>query len=53
MITPDELRKVAMSLPEVEEGPPVPSGRGILAFKVAGKSFSVWRRWFDDDAQSC
>jgi hypothetical protein len=39
MIIPDELRKIAMSLPEVEEGPPVPAARRILAFKVAGKSF--------------
>lgn len=28
-----------MSLPHVEEGPPVPAARRILAFKVAGKSF--------------
>ncbi len=39
MITPDELRKIAMSLPGVEEGPPVPAARRIMAFKVAGKSF--------------
>lgn len=39
MITPNELRNIAMSFPEVEEGPPVPAARRIMAFKVAGKSF--------------
>jgi hypothetical protein len=39
MITPDELRKIAMSFPEVEEGLPLPAARRVLAFKVAGKSF--------------
>jgi hypothetical protein len=38
-ITPDELRKIALSFPEVEEGPPVPAAGRVLAFKVAGKSF--------------
>jgi hypothetical protein len=28
-----------MTLPEVEEGPPVPAARRVTAFKVAGKSF--------------
>jgi hypothetical protein len=30
---------MAMILPEVEEGPPVPAARRIASFKVAGKSF--------------
>jgi hypothetical protein len=30
---------MVMSLPEVEEGPPVPAARRIAAFKVAGNSF--------------
>jgi hypothetical protein len=30
---------MVLSLPEVEEGPPVPAARRIVAFKVAGKSF--------------
>jgi hypothetical protein len=34
-----ELRAIAMTLPEVEEGPPVQAARRIAAFKVAGKSF--------------
>ena len=34
-----EIRALAMALPEVEEGPPVPAARRIAAFKVAGKSF--------------
>ena len=34
-----EIRAIAMTLPEVEEGPPVPAARRIAAFKVAGKSF--------------
>ena len=32
-------RAIAMTLPEVEEGPPVQAARRIAAFKVAGKSF--------------
>ena len=39
MIALNEIRDIAMSFPEVEEGPPVPAARRILAFKVAGKSF--------------
>jgi hypothetical protein len=35
----NELRAIAMTLPEVEEGPPVRAARRIAAFKVAGKSF--------------
>jgi hypothetical protein len=35
----NELRAIVMSLPEVEEGPPVPAARRIAGFKVAGKSF--------------
>jgi hypothetical protein len=35
----NELRAIAMTLPEVEEGPPVQAARRIAAFKVAGKSF--------------
>ena len=34
-----EIRKIALALPEVEEGPPVQAARRIAAFKVAGKSF--------------
>jgi hypothetical protein len=34
-----ELRAIALALPEVEEGPPVPAARRIASFKVAGKSF--------------
>jgi hypothetical protein len=34
-----EIRAIAMALPEVTEGPPVPAARRIAAFKVAGKSF--------------
>lgn len=34
-----DLRAIAMTLPEVEEGPPVPAARRIASFKVAGKSF--------------
>jgi hypothetical protein len=33
------IRAIAMALPEVQEGPPVPAARRIAAFKVAGKSF--------------
>ncbi|HEY1637589.1 MAG TPA: MmcQ/YjbR family DNA-binding protein [Rhizomicrobium sp.] len=33
------IRAIAMVLPEVQEGPPVPAARRIAAFKVAGKSF--------------
>jgi hypothetical protein len=39
MIGLTEIRAIAMSLPEVEEGGPVPAARRIAAFKVAGKSF--------------
>jgi hypothetical protein len=39
MIGLSELRAIAMTLPEVEEGPPVQAARRIAAFKVAGKSF--------------
>jgi hypothetical protein len=34
-----EIRAIAIALPEVAEGPPVPAARRIAAFKVAGKSF--------------
>lgn len=34
-----EIRAFAMSLPAVEQGPPVKAARRIAAFKVAGKSF--------------
>jgi hypothetical protein len=34
-----EIRAIAIALPEVEEGPPVPAARRIAGFKVAGKSF--------------
>jgi|ERR1700678_3899406 hypothetical protein len=39
MIGLSDLRAIAMTLPEVEEGPPVQAARRIAAFKVAGKSF--------------
>ena len=39
MIGLSKLRAIAMALPGVEEGPPVPAARRIAAFKVAGKSF--------------
>ena len=39
MIGISELRAIAMTLPEVEEGPPVQAARRIAAFKLAGKSF--------------
>jgi hypothetical protein len=39
MIELKELRAMVMSLPEVEEGPPVPAARRIVAFKAGGKSF--------------
>jgi hypothetical protein len=39
LIELSELRAIAMTLPEVEEGPPVQAARRIAAFKVAGKSF--------------
>lgn len=39
MIGLSELRSFAMSLPHVEEGPPVSAARRIASFKVAGKSF--------------
>jgi hypothetical protein len=34
-----ELRDIAMTLPEVEQGPPVKAAGRFVAFKVAGKSF--------------
>jgi hypothetical protein len=34
-----EIRTIAMALPHVEEGPPVPAARRIAGFKVDGKSF--------------
>lgn len=39
MIGLTQLRNIAMTLPEVEEGPPVKAAGRIAAFKVAGKSF--------------
>jgi hypothetical protein len=39
LIELNELRAIAMSLPEVEEGPPVQAARRIASFKVGGKSF--------------
>jgi hypothetical protein len=39
MIGLTEIRAIAMSLPLVEEGPPVAAARRIAGFKVAGKSF--------------
>jgi hypothetical protein len=39
MIGLTEIRAIAMALPQVEEGPPVPAARRIAGFKVAGKSF--------------
>lgn len=39
MIGLDQIRDIAMSLPQVVEGPPVQSARRIAAFKVSGKSF--------------
>jgi len=39
MIGLAELRAIALALPQVEEGPPVPAARRIAAFQVAGKSF--------------
>lgn len=39
MILLSELRTIAMTLPEVVEGPAVPAARRIASFKVAGKSF--------------
>jgi hypothetical protein len=34
-----EIKAIAMTMPEVEEGPPVKAARRIATFKVAGKSF--------------
>lgn len=34
-----EIRAFVMTLPEVEEGPPVKAAHRIAGFKVAGKSF--------------
>lgn len=39
MVGLTEIRAIAMALPRVEEGPPVPAARRIAGFKVAGKSF--------------
>ena len=39
MIGLSELRAIVITLPEVEEGPPVQAARRIAAFEVAGKSF--------------
>jgi hypothetical protein len=39
LIQLSELRAIAITLPEVEEGPLVHAARRIAAFKVAGKSF--------------
>jgi hypothetical protein len=35
----NEIRAIAMALPQVEEGAPVRAARRIASFKVAGKSF--------------
>lgn len=35
----DEIRRYALSLPGVEEGPPVPAARRIASFKVGGTGF--------------
>jgi len=39
MIGLDEIRAIAMALPNVEEGGQVRAARRIAAFKVGGKSF--------------
>jgi hypothetical protein len=39
MIELAEIRAFVLTLPGVEEGPPVPAARRVAAFKVAGKSF--------------
>jgi hypothetical protein len=39
LIGRSELRAIAMTLPEVEEGPRVPPAGRVAAFKVAGKGF--------------
>ncbi len=39
MIALSQIRTIALALPQVEEGPPVPAARRIASFKVAGKSF--------------
>lgn len=39
MISIDQIRAIAMSLPQVQEGPPVRAARRIAGFKVGGKSF--------------
>ena len=39
MIELAQIRAIALALPEVQEGPPVPAARRVAAFKVAGKSF--------------
>jgi hypothetical protein len=39
MVDLSEIRAMALALPEVEEGPPVPAARRVAGFKVRGKSF--------------
>lgn len=39
MIGLDEIRAIAMALPQVEEARPVRAAHRVAAFKVAGKSF--------------
>lgn len=39
MVGLDEIRAMAIALPEVEEGPPVKAAHRIVGFKVHGKSF--------------
>jgi len=40
MIELEQIRAFALSLPGVEEGPPVRAARRLAAFKVAGKGFA-------------
>jgi hypothetical protein len=40
MIGLTEIRAIAMTLPNVEEGPPVRAARRIASFKVGGKGFA-------------
>ena len=44
MIGLSEIRTIAMNLPEVEEGPPVPAARRIAGYKVAESSSLGWSR---------
>jgi hypothetical protein len=44
MIGSDDIRAIALGLPGVEEGRPVPAARRIAAFKVGGKSFAGLER---------